>query len=403
MSFTKKYNISDPSCAYKWSWSKLTVDSGTASSCHRVNPSKLTPDTFNNFHNTPETIEARKKMLAGEWPGNGCEYCKKIEQAGGTSDRFIGNEIDTEIYPSELIRNDVSVDNITPTILELHFSNVCNQGCVYCGPEHSSFIETERIRFGYLEDKISKSENSELFYNQFVNWFDKFGNKLKRLNILGGEPFYQPEVLSLLDNIEDKNLPNLQLMITSNINIEYIRFAGILNKLSRLIDSKKINSVEVVCSLDGLGKEEEYVRYGFTEEVFLRNLNELSKHHNISTRVHFTLCSLNIKCSHILAEKINYINNESNSNIKMSFSIVDRPKIYNPGIFEMGFFDDDFDKLIVLAPEHKKEQLIGFKKTINNESYSKNKISDLIKELEIIDEMRNTSWKDVFPWLSDVI
>jgi hypothetical protein len=57
-----------------------------------------------DFHNHPGKIGDREKMLNGEWPGNGCEYCKKIEDVGGVSERT-GYINDLLLSPKELSLN----------------------------------------------------------------------------------------------------------------------------------------------------------------------------------------------------------------------------------------------------------------------------------------------------------
>jgi hypothetical protein len=76
-------------CQLKWNWSTLVLYSGETGSCHRSGLGKITPDTFDTFHNTEKKQTDRNRMLAGEWPNdNGCYYCRDIEHAGGSSDRI---------------------------------------------------------------------------------------------------------------------------------------------------------------------------------------------------------------------------------------------------------------------------------------------------------------------------
>ena len=67
-------------------------------------------NNFDNFHNTPEKIRDRKKMLEGKWPGHGCEYCKNLEQAGGRSDRQFQNTV-PGVYPKELNKDQTLTAN----------------------------------------------------------------------------------------------------------------------------------------------------------------------------------------------------------------------------------------------------------------------------------------------------
>ena len=81
--FLSKYNLQDPVCMYKWTWSTIRLMEGSTNSCHRVKSDKLTPENYENFHNTPTKLLHRKTMQKGQWPGDGCEYCRDIELAGG--------------------------------------------------------------------------------------------------------------------------------------------------------------------------------------------------------------------------------------------------------------------------------------------------------------------------------
>jgi hypothetical protein len=113
---------SDKSCLLKWAWSSVYFNSGTSSSCHRTQKYQINLENFNSFHNLPDKIAARKLMLAGQWPGAGCEYCKKVEDAGGISDRMFQLQQlnDEQLVPPELHENNTAVD-VSPTILEVYF------------------------------------------------------------------------------------------------------------------------------------------------------------------------------------------------------------------------------------------------------------------------------------------
>ena len=146
------------SCQLKWTWSSIYLHTGTTNSCHRVENTYLTPDTFKNFHNTPKKIADRELMLDGQWPQGGCEYCKKIEDAGGSSDRLLHLNI-PNLTPPEL-DIDASATSVTPRIVEVYLDNVCNMSCVYCEPK-------SRIRI--LSIGFKKPPWSEAFWLIHLN------------------------------------------------------------------------------------------------------------------------------------------------------------------------------------------------------------------------------------------
>ena len=140
-------------CQYKWTWSTVFLSTGTSSSCHRCKGWDVS-NMMDDFHNHPGKISDREKMLKGEWPGNGCEYCKKIEQAGGISERtgFINR---SDLVPPEIekVKLGPYPTKVTPRILEVYFNNLCNQKCVYCSPYFSSLIQHEVEKYGPLSDE----------------------------------------------------------------------------------------------------------------------------------------------------------------------------------------------------------------------------------------------------------
>ena len=91
-------------CQLKWNWTALYLSGGFSRTCHRTAETTLTPENFNNFHNTEIVLDDRKRMLQGLWPEHSCSYCKDIEESGGVSDRL--RQIDIpDIVPDELIHD----------------------------------------------------------------------------------------------------------------------------------------------------------------------------------------------------------------------------------------------------------------------------------------------------------
>ena len=105
-------------CQLKWTHSTVYLTDGESASCHRVmgDPLEVRNGEL-NFHNIPAKLEARRKMLRGEWPGRGCEHCKHIEEAGGKSDRQVHLNLEGTTAPPELDTDLTAVD-VTPRQLK---------------------------------------------------------------------------------------------------------------------------------------------------------------------------------------------------------------------------------------------------------------------------------------------
>jgi hypothetical protein len=72
----------------------------------------------------------------------------------------------------------------------------------------------------------------------------------------------------------------------------------------------------------------------------------------------------------------------------------------SPEIFPKGFFDEDFDNIILaLQDDHDKNMMRGYQASINAGAYNPKLINNLKKYLNELDARRGTSWKPLFPWL----
>ena len=337
----------ETSCQLKWTWNTLRLYNGISSACHRASMEPIDISTGFNFHNTPDKISARKTMLAGEWPSGGCEYCQKIEEQGGTSDRMFHLQIPDQ-SPLEL-EIDVTATSVTPRIVEVYLDNVCNMSCIYCWDGFSSKIQQENIKFGEFNNRGVVIKNNavehpdrETLKNKFWAWLDDNCHSLARLHILGGEPFYQQEFETILAFLEKDSYPNLEFNIVSNLNIAHDRFKKYINRIKQL----DIKRFDLTASVDCFGPEQEYVRYGLDLDLWRKNFEFLVSESWITLNVNQTISGLTIKTMHELIQFINQ--HRQNREIGHYFgTTLMTHSFLHPEIFGKDFFKNDFDKLIV--------------------------------------------------------
>lgn len=405
--FTKKYNLPDPVCLYKWQWSTVRLQQQTSASCHRVMQEEISVEEFADFHNAPGTVEARQKMLNGEWPGHGCEYCKKLEDVGSISDRqdLNNNSYEVEhLVPPETKINNLAT-NLTASTIEVYFSNLCNMACLYCNKDYSSRWEQELIKHKMLsDDKVELIQSKKKAYpeikEKFWEWMDAHASSLKKYNILGGEPFYQPEIWENLDFFDRHPCPDLTVNIFSNFKVENKKFLTILEKFNTLVNDNKLNKVNLFASIDGLGKEEEYVRYGLDSEQWKQNYHDVcTLYPDIKVLVHLTLCVLNLKAAIPLVDHVNnYIRNRCNT--AMTISLLDGNLHLNPGSFPNHMFDKDYDRLYNrLRDPNLKDRILGLKQIANNTPYNEEAVDELKEFLDGVDKRRKLNWRATYPWL----
>jgi len=388
----------DTACKLKWTWSTLFLTTGETASCHRCNAHTFDFDKF-DFHNTPEKIKSRQLMLEGKWPGLGCEYCKNIEDSGGISDRLTSLKLPGVNVPKELADN-TQATNVTPTILEVYFSNACNQKCLYCSERFSSLWVDENRKY----DKVTFRRHNDFKQNKdkVFKWLKEYGKDLKQFHFLGGEPFFQKEFLELLDLLDKHPTPSLKLSVFSNLNVEHSKLKGIIETVTKLIATKKIKQFEVTASLDCWGEPAEYVRYPLDLKLWEQNFKFLLGKKYINLIINSTLTPLTIKTYPDLLEKFNEWYKERP--IYLYQNSVNWPNNQKIDIFG-DIFEQDFIKALNLKPTNSpeeiasKEYLDGIRKQSKSSGPSKEQITDLFNFLNEIDYRRGLSWRKTFPWL----
>lgn len=388
----------DTACQLKWNWSTLYLTTENTASCHRTHHHKFDTELF-DFHNTPTKIQDRQRMLKGQWPRKGCEYCRNIESAGGNSDRITNLDFPGIHAPVELDSDPTAV-HVTPRMLEVYFDNTCNLKCLYCGPYFSSLWDAENIKHGGVA--FAKSKNIEENKHKLFEWLKINRQHLTVFNILGGEPLFQPELEQCLDLFEQYPAPELKLQIFTNLNAKLSYVEKIVTRVKTLIDRDCLREFEVTASLDCWGAPQEYVRYPLDLEVWQRNFEYLVSQPWINLIINSTVTPLTIKTLPDLLQKINHWG--KTRKIYHYQNSVNSPEYLFIDMFG-DIFGKDFAAAIDLKPESTPEEIASkdYLKGIALQSSSNppnvEKITQLFDFLNTIDQRRNTHWPTVFPWL----
>lgn len=414
MTKTNKYFPikTESSCKLKWAWSTLFLFKGGTSSCHRAGASELDALNFKNFHNTDKKKFGRSLMMDGKWPEDGCEYCKGIEQLGGTSDRMLHNGIPNQI-PHELKTNVDSV-SVTPTILEIYFNNVCNLSCIYCVPESSSKINAENKKFGEFNKNgvklnfVEQNPNYDSMLGQFWEWMEENSKHLERFMVLGGEPLYQTEFYKCLEYFDKNPHPNLELSIITNLMVDKDKLQDCVDKFKKLLTQRKIKRVDITCSIDCWGDDQEYVRYGINLKQWEENFELLLENKWITININQIMSILTIKTAPMLFEKLKVW--RTKHPIGHYFSeIASRVSYMKLNTLGGEVFKQDFEAMLKLMDmddantEISKQYMSGILSTVNNSQPNVEEIKKLVTFLDEIDRRRNLNWKETFPWLEKEI
>ena len=405
-------------CQLKWTHSTIYLTDGESSSCHRVfgDPLEVKNGEL-NFHNIPAKLEARRKMLRGQWPGRGCEHCKHIEEAGGKSDRMIHLNLEGTTAPPEL-DHDLEAVDVTPRQLEVYWANTCQQSCIYCKAELSSTIQQEEQRFGpfekegvRLDPSWTKNPQIKQHTDLLFQWFEKHLHNLHKIFVLGGEPFLQKETFRFIEFLEQGSYPDLTLVFFSNMNIEHYRFKKWIDRLETLQRSGRLDKIQIFFSCDAFGPEGEYVRTGLDLKVALKNFEHVLHKTNIEQGIN---TALSVTAVPGMPAMVRYINDCSKvkpiywSMMKVNQHDIGPREYMYPGIFgkkinEWGLKEaiELFDTTSYGYPDsvkvNHKIYMQGIMKEFENREPSLLRQKQFKIYLNELDRRRGTDWKTLYP------
>ena len=411
-------------CQLKWTHSTVYLTDGISASCHRVMGDALeVRDGELNFHNIPAKIEARRKMLRGEWPGRGCEHCKHIEEAGGKSDRQVHLHLEGTTAPPELDTDLTAVD-VTPRQLEVYWGNTCQQSCIYCDAHYSSTIQQEEKRFGDFNvegveilDRWKKNPKIQEHTELLFKWFENHLHKLHKIFVMGGEPFLQKETFRFIEFLEKGSYPDLTLVFFSNHNIEHERFKTWMDRLKVLQKSGRLDKIQIFFSCDALGPEGEYVRTGLDLKIALKNFEYILHNTDFDQGIN---SALTVTAAPGMPAMVNYIN-ECNKIKPIYWSIMKAnqyeiaPKQYMyPGIFgkkinewglveAVGMFDTNSHGYPDSVKVRYKEYMRGIIKEFDQREPSLKRQRQFKIWLDELDRRRGTDWTKIYPQIFKVV
>jgi Radical SAM superfamily len=327
-------------CDLKWNYPIFMFNRSEFRSCCRTTPNKVTDKELEEkgidaFLNSDSMIKSRHDLATGVKSPD-CRTCWKLEEVGASSPRSHPNEfwrhlqtanfVDKNESPStEKIleklseidsRSNPMLRSYHPKMLEVSLGNTCDMKCMYCSHHYSSQWAAERIKYGEITQEEYDTEfpkPSKLFIDKFWEWFNEVGrHSVERIGLIGGEPLIIPEFYEFVDRIiesvsevADKREKKLAMWIVTNGNTPPLyleKFLQYMPKLTKHFD------LEILISMESLGKKAEYIRNGINWERFNKNVNTLLGIKHLNFKVGFIL-SQNILSITSIKETVQYIEN----------------------------------------------------------------------------------------------
>lgn len=191
--------------------------------------------------------DLRQEFLDGKKP-EGCETCLRDESNNFRSKR--------QTYMS-FLHGDHSIfdkEPELPTEYQMILSNACNLKCRSCTPSHSNLWQAEhKILFGNTGYSMPHGQSGN---NESVLWKDRqeWMSYVKRLEIVGGEPFYIKQWKDLWKEMID-------LGYSKSVDMDMSTNCNIFDRESLELIIPNFKRVGIGLSIDGLEDVYNYLRH----------------------------------------------------------------------------------------------------------------------------------------------
>ena len=242
------------------------------------------------WFNNDKLVSLRTKLLNGKWDPI-CNMCRTREQHGQASTRQIfNNTLDSveTILNKNLHTSTANIPDLSNIfLLDITVGNTCNSACLMCNASASSLWKKEQeIITGKKMDWITPNWFTE---ENIPNLIDNLPN-LSAMQFLGGEPtINEPHIFLLKRLIDQGRAKNITLGYVTNLT-------GVSDELLELWSH--FSTKHITISVDGVGPINEYIRYPFSWNKVvsqLDNLKEIAKQHgNYHIGLSHTVISLNL-------------------------------------------------------------------------------------------------------------
>ena len=246
-------------------WFGIFIDSKTIGPCC-VNYELSKSTDIESYLKSDELNNIKKEFLEGKKPIS-CNSCWEAEAVGIKSVRQEKAKVLLK-ETKKLLKNYCH--------FSIRLSNKCNYKCRMCGPRYSSAWELDLKASSVRIDNVySKAESFDLdSYKKNIQYIITIAQRqLTYINILGGEPLISDEFLYFLEKTKENNTrQNIVLNINTNLSVTSYKDTDYKKEFSTF------KSVILHASLDGLENIGEYIRKGFKQAIFDKNLHYFKKY-----------------------------------------------------------------------------------------------------------------------------
>ena len=262
------------------------------------------------FHKNQMLKDLRTEMVT---PGSNlklvehvCYNCRHQEKIFGRSRRQASLKLQTNdkiLWPrirnmAEYFKKNGSVV-LKDRLLEVQvkaFGNQCNLDCYMCVPYdsstrlqtiHSDDLADSKIFSEYSKKKIKTFDKQTL--DSVIDDIVDVAPYIYNLKLIGGEPLVMKKFYTLLEKIIESGHAK-DIMLKYQTNMSVLEFEKI--KITKFIPHFRI--FEFTVSLDGIEKENNYIRRRSNWEEILRNMEHVSFYPNVEININGTISFLSV-------------------------------------------------------------------------------------------------------------
>jgi sulfatase maturation enzyme AslB (radical SAM superfamily) len=270
---TDSTQVPDNYCTIPFIGLNLTAGHAITPCCswqNQIEPSPLKigmDDPFNH-----EWMQNLRRRMLDNQVIPGCSKCKFKESIN------VGNGRQSAIIDHGYVTRPKL------TYLDYNFGNLCNLKCRMCDGSQSTSWHKDEEALGWKTHKIYRHDDEYKKYNL---------SQLTYLRLIGGEPMMEQhkiiEILQSIKSLQNNTLENLSIELHTNGTVRFNK------ELTMLIS--QCQSFNLVISIDGFGKFNDYQRTGFDWHKIELNLyyfNDENFCYRTNRRIYSTLTLLTI-------------------------------------------------------------------------------------------------------------
>lgn len=250
--------------------------------------------------NSPTVASVRARMMRGEWP-EACERCRQAEVAGATSIRTYLNERFDRGRSEDLIgrtHSDGFLEKPVVRYADIRLGNVCNLTCRMCGPVSSRlwgphYNQVQPPRYRIPESQLQVLSANNWVKSDSLTWLvEESIASVEAMHFAGGEPLIVPEMAQALEAcIRSGRAREIELSYNTNLTV-----------LPESVTSlwPHFRSVSLLCSVDGFGPVNDYIRRPSRWSDIDRNLRLLDSRFD-EWKVRWATVSATVQIGNVLS------------------------------------------------------------------------------------------------------